>query len=1234
MGDDESDISENLEEQILEASGLTVTVVQDWLAPMKLSLPEALPSKRMRGKLEFEEQQFELRQRVEELRKQPFKPEWQETKDKSLSMAAMLVTQGKLGEAKKLIDTLAQQVMVSPPQIDQPVLPKGDLIGEEKEANPLPSDPLDAIKAVLLTARAAQETIRLGAVQLLALQNQYLDAKRKREEKLNPSEEFDSLTEEMSRALEEFKVVNVRCGTALAELKRQEQLFNTIAVDQPNTSKTAVILHGEAKSELAKRVQKAEGTCGMGADAESKLAKAFREDGEFMAREGVKLYEPDTFELPSILRDLMSRIKLTTGKYRDAKPPLASALLQLNVWLALANKGRALPETAAEQIKTFETEASNFSKDFGKWNAAINNPCKSARNLVKPLKKEDHLETLELFWRSEKLYDEFSSAYGEADEAAKSVLFSVSLLKATSAEPAASPTEANEELTRRLEQTNKQREIVKDPIGRLLTAKDKLAEKKKALAKLDASQLSVLEVALTDLNQVIEKAQANLLALQRSTLEVNTVGGLIKTRFSVKGIDKKKVESLKKATAQLGTAISPALKEGEKTVSALIALRDEVMRKSAALGKAASVEDTVRLQGVLKDLPPSPGKDTLFPAKGVSKWKAETAKGGDQKSTKLFAEVTKAWELAEKTADSKSLDALDRAAATFLLEFESSKTGAVEVNEKRAEKCREAQRLVRKMRLKLDRDSLTEPPWTEAQATKAKQIEAGTLLENGTPAKAPSAKGESDSFFLNNSDGKPAFIFKPKQGENVKTDLGGREGDGVVREVLTSKFNDQMKEMIGVDFGVSPTGIARLESDSFANGEKSDVKSRVGALQQAVPNEGSLLDKLAEDPGFAKSVKTEDVQKVALMDFLTLQGDRNAGNLLVQDVGGEKRLVPIDGGFAFPSTELFGMASAGMGGERMNVDAPVPTSNEEREKAKGGLEGKNALMLLPQSEEKFSDEMLKSIAALDPSALAKGLKKSTNEISDAVPEVGGLVTDENIENVRRSAVFLKKAAPLFTVAELAEIYATDFKRILAASSKQLDKEIAAVITLGRKRADFNKAAKDSEEEYKKLGGDDEIAKLGWSPKLDRLLRLNWKRKIEILKKREQAPKAKVEPVLPKPPSDEESLTRELKALGGDKQLQKVIQRPDGNKPKMPPNPTLVQKVGRLRTWKQYTDLGGDKGFEKLVKLYDENKYVPFGQLPKTAQAAVAAFSNWAGDPYDLGLGSKTDAMKDFSKFKK
>ena len=1169
---------------------------------------------------------------------------------------------GGFESAYKTLD-LAEALLAAPPKLDVPVQPgqpdapkpavapvPQPAKDEEDDALPpppnvppptipkaaAPVDPLDAINALLQESRTAQETIRQAADELLAIQDGYLNLQGDRAEAANPSDAFNDLTAQMAQAIENFKAANARADRAMTRLLRLEQDLKAVDINAPNTPASAVKLHAKATVELTDRVKKGLATRDQGTKTEAALIKAFSDKVNFTAREGVKVYDPDLFELPSLLRDLTARLLTTTQQFRDARQQLAPDLQRANELLEVASKGKPLPNTAANEIAGFQAKAEDLSKKFGKWNAAINNPWKGASAKVKGLKKEDHLETIELFWRGEKLYDEFAFAYGAADETAKNLLHLVKLLNSANAVAPASSTDANKELAAQIQSINKIREIIKDPIGRLNDAKGVVAEKKKQLAKIDAGKLPVLESALTDLNQDIEKVRANLQALERATQEAGIVEGLIKTRFSAKGVDKKQVETLKKGSAAIEKSVSPAAKEGAKTEAAMVALRDELFAKRAALGKAASVEDTVRLQSALKELPPLAGKDQLFPAKGVSQWKGDTSKGGDKKATTLFAAVVKAWEAAEKSADNKALDALDAAAAGFLTHFAAlSQDGAPDAADtKRADKCREAQRLVRRMRLKNERDSLPEPPWTEAQATKAKQLEACSLLESGTPAKAPSAKGESDSFFIKNGDGKPAFIFKPKQGENVKEDLGGKEGEGVVREVLTSKFNDQMKEMIGVDFGVCPTGIARLESDSFANGEKSKEKSRVGALQAAAPNEGSLLDKLTDDPAFAKQVKKEDVQKVAMMDFLTLQGDRNAGNLLIQDVNGEKRMVPIDGGFAFPSKELFGMASSGMAGQPMDVNAPPPTNDQERTKAKGNFEGKNALMLLPQSEEKFSEEMLKSIDALDPNELVKGLKKSNAEIAAAAPEVDGLVGDENIENVRRSALFLKKAAREFTVAELAEIYALDFKRVLAVPAKQVDKEIAAVIAQGKKRSAFNKSKKAADTEFQQLGGDAELIKLGWDPKADRMLRLNFKRKLEILKKHEAAPVVAPQPTTPKPQKDQAELERELKSLGGDKELAKVLGRKDGNSPNLGKNPSLIGKVARLRTWKEFNDLGGDKGFASVVTMFQDNQYTPFDQLPKRAQAAVATFASWSGDPYELPLGSKADALRDFKKYSK
>ncbi len=188
-------------------------------------------------------------------------------------------------------------------------------------------------------------------------------------------------------------------------------------------------------------------------------------------------------------------------------------------------------------------------------------------------------------------------------------------------------------------------------------------------------------------------------------------------------------------------------------------------------------------------------------------------------------------------------------------------------------------------------------------------------------AKPPKNKGESDSFFINGTDGKPAFIFKPKEGENVQPEIP--EGGGAAREVLASKFNDIMKKSAGLDFGIAPTSVARLESSQFASGSKSQATSRVGAIQQAIPNEGDVFEMAQKDPSLLASIPDEDVQKIAVLDMIQLQADRNGTNLLVQDDGGKKRLKPIDAGFSFPSKKLFRETAVGMGaGGKVSQTAP------------------------------------------------------------------------------------------------------------------------------------------------------------------------------------------------------------------------------------------------------------------------------------------------------------------------
>jgi len=69
---------------------------------------------------------------------------------------------------------------------------------------------------------------------------------------------------------------------------------------------------------------------------------------------------------------------------------------------------------------------------------------------------------------------------------------------------------------------------------------------------------------------------------------------------------------------------------------------------------------------------------------------------------------------------------------------------------------------------------------------------------------------------------------------------------------------------------------------------------KFGSLQEYINNDGTMDD-------FGSSLFTiEDVQRLAQFDIRTLNMDRNLGNMLVVDLGDEKRLVPIDHSYILP----------------------------------------------------------------------------------------------------------------------------------------------------------------------------------------------------------------------------------------------------------------------------------------------------------------------------------------------
>src|SRR5262249_37360981 len=148
--------------------------------------------------------------------------------------------------------------------------------------------------------------------------------------------------------------------------------------------------------------------------------------------------------------------------------------------------------------------------------------------------------------------------------------------------------------------------------------------------------------------------------------------------------------------------------------------------------------------------------------------------------------------------------------------------------------------------------------------------------------------------------------------------------------------------------------------DDFEKGNRSQERRQLGALINFVPNDGDLG---TNQDYQIDEIDRDDAHKIAVLDFLTLNLDRNIGNALTRRENGRVRLIPIDAGISVPWPEMFkARCGTTMGGEP-NIDGRRPHDD------KGSLPGQ-----LSQSREPFSPELLEQIARLDPEAVAGRLR--------------------------------------------------------------------------------------------------------------------------------------------------------------------------------------------------------------------------------------------------------------------
>ena len=132
--------------------------------------------------------------------------------------------------------------------------------------------------------------------------------------------------------------------------------------------------------------------------------------------------------------------------------------------------------------------------------------------------------------------------------------------------------------------------------------------------------------------------------------------------------------------------------------------------------------------------------------------------------------------------------------------------------------------------------------------------------------------------------------------------------------------------------------------------------------------------------------------KIAILDTITLNMDRHGGNLMINDESGTPNLVPIDHGLTFPPAEA-------------RKELPERLGDKH-----------NALLGIASAYEPFSAEMLNSIAKIEPGKMVSALKQERGVV-DAVHEgTAAKLDEEALETSRRSAMFLKLAAPVLAPA--------------------------------------------------------------------------------------------------------------------------------------------------------------------------------------------------------------------------
>ena len=472
--------------------------------------------------------------------------------------------------------------------------------------------------------------------------------------------------------------------------------------------------------------------------------------------------------------------------------------------------------------------------------------------------------------------------------------------------------------------------------------------------------------------------------------------------------------------------------------------------------------------------------------------------------------------------------------------------------------CKECLEKVRQLRvcaeIEAELNKLPTGKWTPEQLAQGNRLKAQMIVESGgsKPLGADDGKGASESYFLKEPGAKDAtFIFKPSDGEH-NAGYGWQDGGGALREVALSAVSDVLRTSTGLDCGVSPTTLVKINNPSVGVNKKGDDPARTGAIQNIVKADPDLSAKLDPgnpkvDPTFINQIPAAEIEKVAILDFVTLQMDRQGPNLLVsKDANGNPTLTPIDAGNALPSRNAFEAS------RRMFTN--------------------NAVLAGDEAKKPFSKEALDKINAINVDEVLAGMKKANAEMAKVDPKAGQAIGDENMEMTRRSILFLKKAAPVLSKAEIADAYANLFQLVLDAHRNAVDDVIDTVIREQLAKPSFLK-------EIDKIpNAAIQFADQGWpGGEFTNLKRENPERLLKILQQKRQCPTAlaEIQKFLKVVPADKaKSAMESTKSLSGQLKLLRLYAQ-DAENERLLKDPDVAKQMNKLG-WEFVSESGGMK----------------------------------------------------------